>query len=405
MAFQLLINIKHSPPLPPNLKMASLALQVVENVTNFSGVTGVVIGGGIASVYQSQYSPSTSLQQSEMELQKAKARLQSLSPRRREQLEAAFQAATSSEEGLKSLEDLEGELIETIFFLTEKPVPAARGGSQKQVKGASKGYLCNNHAICYSNDIEFDPSKPPRSVTARPASPNSPATVLPESSPDYDDEEVNIFDVASDDQTRSKGKGKVREVAFDDELEDVGDGDESSVDDEDEDGRDEEREMSPQTIVELAYIANPKVFERDAATRRSKERATLRTQTGWVDEQIEGFKIMLDRDPKLKERTLEKHEFSGNEPSALELHRPGLAVAVAAGRRMPNLRADVGRAGAADAVAVADEDTTRWEEQEGQVVDLSIKTETNILVIWGERWPEEPSFELGVERLLDDLIY
>ncbi|KAH9962905.1 hypothetical protein BC827DRAFT_1260123 [Russula dissimulans] len=137
-----------------------------------------------------------------------------------------------------------------------------------------------------------------------------------------DDEEVNIFGVVSDDQTRSKGKGKgrVREVAFDDELEDVGavrvvgDGEESSADDEDEDGRDEEREMSPQTIVELAYIANPKVFERDAATRRSKERATLRTQTGWVDEQIEGFKIMLDRDPKLKERTLGKYEFSGNKP-------------------------------------------------------------------------------------------
>jgi hypothetical protein len=61
--------------------------------------------------------------------------------------------------------------------------------------------------------------------------------------------------------------------------------------------------------------------------------------------------------------------FQVTNPSALELHRPGLAVAVAAGRRMPNLRADVGRAGAADAVAVADEDTTRWEEQEGQVVD------------------------------------
>ena len=97
---------------------------------------------------------------------------------------------------------------------------------------------------------------------------------------DSEDEEMNIFGVA--------GKGKTREVTFDDELEDVGsvrvagDGEESSVnEDEDEDEKEEEEpEMTPQMIVELAYIANPKAFERDAATRRSKERAALRAQTG-----------------------------------------------------------------------------------------------------------------------------
>jgi activating signal cointegrator complex subunit 2 len=135
-----------------------------------------------------------------------------------------------------------------------------------------------------------------------------------------DEETTNIFGVVA-------GKRKVREVAFDDELDDVGsvrvagDGEDSSVNEnEDEDGREEdseESEMTPQMIVELAYVANPKVFERDAATRRSKERAALRAQTGasphwrpsheicaladplfkgWVDEQIEGFRIMLDRD-------------------------------------------------------------------------------------------------------------
>jgi activating signal cointegrator complex subunit 2 len=99
---------------------------------------------------------------------------------------------------------------------------------------------------------------------------------------DSEDEEanINIFGVASD-----HAKGKVREVAFDDDLEGIsgvrvaGDGEDSSAD-EDEDDRDEQTETSPQTIIELAYIANPKVFERDAATRRSKERAALRAQTG-----------------------------------------------------------------------------------------------------------------------------
>jgi len=187
---------------------------------------------------------------------------------------------------------------------------------------------------------------------------------------DSEDEEVNIFGVAGD-HHGTKGKGIEREVAFDDDLEDIGsvhlagDGEEGS-EDEDEDERDEEHETpSVQTIIEMAYIANPKVFERDAATRRSKERAVLRAQTGashwaslvegmcamadgcplpqgWVDEQIEGFRIMLDRDvrptfpsqsiilpesilhvlnllllplqQKMKEKMLARHEFSGNKP-------------------------------------------------------------------------------------------
>lgn len=52
---------------------------------------------------------------------------------------------------------------------------------------------------------------------------------------------------------------------------------------------------SPETTLELAYIRDPKLFDRDASTRRSKARADLKAQTGWGDEQIEGWKIMLER--------------------------------------------------------------------------------------------------------------
>ncbi|KAI0298720.1 hypothetical protein B0F90DRAFT_1668998 [Multifurca ochricompacta] len=113
---------------------------------------------------------------------------------------------------------------------------------------------------------------------------------------DSEEEEVNIFGFTS---SRAKSKGKGREVAFDDEENDATD-------------EQEEADVNLQTILELTYVANPKVFERDAATRRSTERAVLRARTGWVDEQIEGFKIMLERDPKTKERMLRRHEFSGN---------------------------------------------------------------------------------------------
>ncbi|KAF8342580.1 uncharacterized protein EI90DRAFT_3149708 [Cantharellus anzutake] len=67
-----------------------------------------------------------------------------------------------------------------------------------------------------------------------------------------------------------------------------------------------------ETILELAYTKDPKVFDRNSETRRSKERAGLKAETGWSDEQLEGWRIMLERNPRQKEKMLERHEFSGN---------------------------------------------------------------------------------------------
>jgi len=121
---------------------------------------------------------------------------------------------------------------------------------------------------------------------------------------DSEEEEVEIDEY---------GK-KVRIAAFeeeDDELDNnvkvAGDG-EAASDDED---ADPIEEVSVDTILELAYINDPKVFDRDANTRRSKARADLKARTNWSDEQLEGWRIMLDRNPK-KDKILLKHEFSGN---------------------------------------------------------------------------------------------
>ena len=97
-----------------------------------------------------------------------------------------------------------------------------------------------------------------------------------------EEEEIDIFGFAGD---HTKGKEKAQEVAFDDEFDSIasvhvaGNGEESSAD-EGSDG--EEPEQSIESILEHAYISNPKVFERNAATRRSKGRAVLRVQTGNV---------------------------------------------------------------------------------------------------------------------------
>lgn len=83
----------------------------------------------------------------------------------------------------------------------------------------------------------------------------------------------------------NKGKSKLIEIFDDDDagfvnnVPIVGDGEESDVDSDEED---EEQAKSPEMILELAYLRDPRVFERDAVTRRSKARTDLKTQTGIV---------------------------------------------------------------------------------------------------------------------------
>ena len=95
------------------------------------------------------------------------------------------------------------------------------------------------------------------------------------------DEEVSTDDDAAPD---SDNDGEVKVVA---------DGEGSGDEDEGE-GTTSQRQK-PEIICELAYIKDPKAFDRDAQTRRSKGRADLKAQTGWTDEQIEGWRIMLER--------------------------------------------------------------------------------------------------------------
>ena len=89
-----------------------------------------------------------------------------------------------------------------------------------------------------------------------------------------------------------------KDIAFEEELDDIdanaavkvgGDGEESGEDSEEpeegeaaeRDGKGKEREKAaPETLLEMAYIRDPEVFKRDAATRRGKDRIALRAQTG-----------------------------------------------------------------------------------------------------------------------------
>lgn len=58
----------------------------------------------------------------------------------------------------------------------------------------------------------------------------------------------------------------------------------------------------------------PSVFDRDAATRRSKPRMALKEETGMIDEAIEGWALMLSRDPRRMRRLEAKYSsFSGTQ--------------------------------------------------------------------------------------------
>ncbi|KAL5640746.1 hypothetical protein ACGC1H_001287 [Rhizoctonia solani] len=74
-----------------------------------------------------------------------------------------------------------------------------------------------------------------------------------------------------------------------------------------------EGDGGPESLLELAWLEDSQIFERDAETRRSKARADLKVKTGMSDEQIEGWKVMLDRDPRRQAKIRHKHEFKGNQ--------------------------------------------------------------------------------------------
>lgn len=104
---------------------------------------------------------------------------------------------------------------------------------------------------------------------------------------------------SEDSEDDSPGGG--RTLAYEDELDDgpvgedkvkvLGDGEESGdeVNEDnklgesvasDKEGGQSKGSSSPDTILELAYIRDPKLFDRDAQTRRGRPRAELRDLTG-----------------------------------------------------------------------------------------------------------------------------
>lgn len=82
-------------------------------------------------------------------------------------------------------------------------------------------------------------------------------------------------------------------------------------------------EANSQEANELAlfklYKSSPDAFGRSAVTRRSKERVALRKETAMTDEAIEGWALMLSRDPKRMEKLEGKSSLSAGAVGQREL--------------------------------------------------------------------------------------
>ncbi|GKZ21650.1 hypothetical protein AbraIFM66951_002309 [Aspergillus brasiliensis] len=93
-----------------------------------------------------------------------------------------------------------------------------------------------------------------------------------------------------------------------------------------------EQQQEAELSLYRTYKSNPALFARDSATRRSQPRASLKRETGMTDEAIEGWAVMLSRDPKRMARLEDKVAFGAggdggglNQPElpATSYRRPG----------------------------------------------------------------------------------
>ena len=88
------------------------------------------------------------------------------------------------------------------------------------------------------------------------------------------------------------------------DIEDVGDTVDSAAQENNVEGSKADVRDSDEEALFRAYTTTPKIFHRDAVTRRSNSRMSLKEDTGMTDEAIEGWGLMLSRD-SLQMRRLE----------------------------------------------------------------------------------------------------
>lgn len=82
------------------------------------------------------------------------------------------------------------------------------------------------------------------------------------------------------------------------------------------DADDQKRKDALEETLFKAFQADPKLFNRDSDTRRGNYRVQLKHDTGMTDEAIEGWALMLGRNPQqMKSLEMKYSTFGGNQPT------------------------------------------------------------------------------------------
>ncbi|KAH9905592.1 hypothetical protein F4778DRAFT_669215 [Xylariomycetidae sp. FL2044] len=82
------------------------------------------------------------------------------------------------------------------------------------------------------------------------------------------------------------------------------------------DAVDQKQKDASEEALFRAYQADPRLFDRDGATRRNDARTKLKQASGMTDEAIEGWSIMLTRSPhQMKQLEMKYSGFGGEQPT------------------------------------------------------------------------------------------
>jgi len=162
--------------------MTEDAWQTVGRIASTAGVTATAYSGVqvVVKSYQAYISPDTFLMESERRLKRVRSRLDGLSKRRREEIEAATQSYDSGCKPLESLEEQLDDLMDTYCRLSKRSDEAwfpERHNPFSEFRQQVSGLVQDARALLndtmkttvpFVDDIGFDPKKL-RWGTARPS--------------------------------------------------------------------------------------------------------------------------------------------------------------------------------------------------------------------------------------------
>lgn len=242
---------------------------------------------------------------------------------------------------VKLLEEYNDNTEEVISHLLDGSLPPSLNNADRHEELYVPSFFQTHHSNHFYSELPNEPSSSHADLV-----PHSTPPQLPTRRNIFDDDELDQLtvdatrlhfgrrnpDQTADDvlQDRSTAPNKAAILsalaAFDsddderDDTYDVADvgGTVDSANPEESNPENNSQQSAHDETLFRAYKSSPSIFARDATTRRSKERAAIRQDTGMTDEALEGWAVMLSRDPRQMRRLETRFATFKGEQTGLE---------------------------------------------------------------------------------------